>query len=203
MWANSASSGRQKPPISTMRIGFVWRLSWAQVSCSTSSSTVPTPPGKAMNASARSNNRLLAFVHVLDDQHLLDIRQRMLLADEKARNDPGDIAAGGQRRPGEAPHQPFAAAAVDNADPLGRERAPELFSRAREPRVGAVAGPAIDANVSNRAHVSICRPGVSAVKTRTSCESSMTHGQRRLRMPFMSTFRTLLLDGIDRADWRD
>ena len=38
-------------------------------------------------------HRLLAFVHVLDDQHLLDVGQRMFLADEEARNDPGDIAA--------------------------------------------------------------------------------------------------------------
>ena len=111
-------------------------------------------------------HRLLAFVHVLDDQHLLDVGQRMLLADEEARNDPGDITASRQRRPGEASHQPFAAAAINEADSLGRERAPELLRRLGEPCVGAVARSAIDADVSNRAHAPICRPRSSAVKPR-------------------------------------
>ncbi len=117
-------------------------------------------------------HRLLAFVHVLDDQHLLDIGQRMFLADEEARNDPGDIAAGGKRRPGEASHQPLAAAAIDEADPFGRERAPELLSRVAKPRIGAVARPAIDANVPNRTHAPICRPWPSGVKPRAQSASS-------------------------------
>ncbi len=40
-------------------------------SCSTSSSSVPMPPGRATNASERSNIMLLALVHVAGDDHLL------------------------------------------------------------------------------------------------------------------------------------
>src|ERR1700722_15573166 len=109
-------------------------------------------------------HRLLTFVHILDDQHLLDSGQRMLLADKEGWDDASDIAAGRQRRPGEASHQPFAAATVNKADPVGREHASEFFRRLGEPRIRAVARSAIDANVSNRAHVSICRPWPSAVK---------------------------------------
>src|SRR5580704_9499643 len=69
-------------------------------------------------------HRLLAFVHVLDDDHLLDSGQRMFLADEEAWNDPGDISASLERLPGDTPHQPFAAAAIDEADTPGRERPP-------------------------------------------------------------------------------
>ena len=36
-------------------MGLRWRPSWAQVICSTSSSSVPMPPGSATKASARSN----------------------------------------------------------------------------------------------------------------------------------------------------
>ena len=139
-------------------------------------------------------HRLLALVHVLDDEHLLDGGQRMFLADEEARDDPGHIAAGRQRRPGDTSHQPFAAAAVDEADAPGRERPPELFRRLAEPRVGAVARSAIDADVSNRAHVSICRPRPSAVKTRTPCKSSM-NSRARLFNVFTFTFWTLFLRG--------
>jgi hypothetical protein len=78
-------------------------------------------------------------MHVLDDQHLLDGGQRMFLADEEARDYPGHITATRQRRPRKTPHQPFAAATVDKADPVGRERPPELFRGLAEPRVGAVA----------------------------------------------------------------
>ena len=111
-------------------------------------------------------HRLFALVHILDDQHLLDGGQRMFLANEKARNDPGHVAASRQRRPRETAHQSFAAAAIDETNAAGRERPPERLRRIAEPRVAAIAGPAIDADVSNRAHVSICRPCLSAVKPR-------------------------------------
>ena len=118
-------------------------------------------------------HRLLALMHAVDNQHLLGGGQRVLLANEEAWDDSGHVAARGERRPSETPHQPFAAAAVDEADALGRQHPPELFRRVAEPRVVAGARSAIDADVSNRAHLSICRPRLGAVKTRTSCKSSM------------------------------
>ena len=48
-------SGSQKPSMLASSTGFSWRPSCAQVICSTSSSSVPTPPASATNASACSN----------------------------------------------------------------------------------------------------------------------------------------------------
>ena len=65
-------------------------------------------------------HRLLARMHRLNHEHFLGVGQRMLLADQEIRDDPGHIAAAGQRRSRQAPHQPFAAAAVNEADSLSR-----------------------------------------------------------------------------------
>ncbi len=59
IWSRSRISGSQKPAMLARSTGFSWRPSCAQVICSTSSSSVPTPPGRATNASARSNISIL------------------------------------------------------------------------------------------------------------------------------------------------
>ena len=113
-------------------------------------------------------HRLLALMHAVDDEHFLRGVERVLLANEEGRDDPGHVAAGVERRPGQATHQPFAAAAVDEADPIGRKRPPELFCGVAEPRVVAVARSAIDADVSNRAHGPDLPP---ALKRRQAAQS--------------------------------
>ena len=57
MWSSSAQSGSQKLLMLASRIGFLWRPSCAQVICSTSSSSVPMPPGSATKASASLEHR--------------------------------------------------------------------------------------------------------------------------------------------------
>jgi len=63
-------------------------------------------------------------VHILDDDQFVGGGQGMFLADEKAGDDAGHIAAGGERRAREAAHQAVAGAAVDEPDALGGQRAP-------------------------------------------------------------------------------
>src|SRR5690349_14778225 len=91
-------------------------------------------------------------MHGVDDQHLLNLGQRVLLADEEARDHPGHMAAAVEGRARQAPHEPLAAAAIDEAHPLGCERLAQRFRRLAEPLIGAVARTAIDADVPNRTH---------------------------------------------------
>ncbi len=100
-------------------------------------------------------HRLLALVHVLDHQHLLRVGERMLLAHEKTGDNSGHEAAARQRRPRHASHQALAASAVDEADPLARQNAPERVGRLAEAGIVAGARTAIDANASNGAHAGL------------------------------------------------
>ena len=110
------------------------------------------PAGQSDEGVGAIKHRLLAVVHVADDDQFMRRAQRVFLADEEVRDDAGHMPAGGERRAGEATHQAVAAAAVDEPDALGRERPPERLGRVAEPSVIAGARSAIDADVSNRAH---------------------------------------------------
>ena len=116
MWSSSASSGSQKPSILASRIGLAWRPSCCQVSCSTSSSSVPMPPGRATNASERSNiSRLRSCMSgVTISSCTRD--QRVLALGQKIRNDAGHAAAVIQRGVGDRAHQADRAAAIDQPD---------------------------------------------------------------------------------------
>src|SRR5262249_2259558 len=52
--STSATNGSQNAAASSSAIGFPWSSSWRQVMISTSSSSVPNPPGSATKASASS-----------------------------------------------------------------------------------------------------------------------------------------------------
>jgi hypothetical protein len=78
---------------------------------------VPIPPGNESVGAVEHG--LFALVRVLDDDHFLRGGQGVLLADEKAGDNSGHIAACRQRRARQAAHQAVASAAVDEADSLG------------------------------------------------------------------------------------
>ena len=67
----------------------------------------------------------LALVERFDDVQLGQPGVGQLAIDEAPRDDPGHLAAGGQRRIGEGAHQPDAAAAVDDPDASFGEPAPD------------------------------------------------------------------------------
>ena len=111
-----------------------WRPSCAHDATSASSSSVPSPPGRAMKPSARAGHLGLALVERLDDAQLGQAGVCQLAIDQPARDDADDLAAGRQRRVGDGAHHADAAAAVDDADPALGEPGPD---RARELEVGA------------------------------------------------------------------
>ena len=76
MCASRASSGRQKPPMSAMRTGFVWRLSCDPGQLLDQLLERADPARQGDESVGAIEHRLLAFVHVLDDHHLLDGGQR-------------------------------------------------------------------------------------------------------------------------------
>ena len=108
-------------------------------------------------------HRLLAFVHVADHDQVVGGGQRMLLANKEVRDDPGHVAARGERRAGETAHEAIATAAIDESDALGREGSAQGLRRFREPRVIARARSAIDADIPNCAHVLSLKADLRAV----------------------------------------
>ena len=139
MWSSSAQSGSQNCLMLASRIGFLWRPSCAQVICSTSSSSVPTPPGSATKASASLEHALLALVHVARDDQIA-ARVGVLAVDQEFRDDAGHLAAVLEHGVGELAHQADRAAAIDEADAvLGQD----LAERRARPatKAGSVPGP--------------------------------------------------------------
>ena len=126
-------SGSQKPSMLARSTGFWWRPSCAQVICSTSSSSVPTPPASATKASARSNISILRCMHVLGDDELGQVGHRPLAALQEARDDAGDGAARIEHGARHGSHQPDRAAAIDRG---GRRPRPSPGRECAPPRHG-------------------------------------------------------------------
>ena len=74
-WRASAISGRQYPSTSSSPTGFACRPSCDQVSCSSSSSSVPKPPGSATNAVGELRHQRLPLVQRADDVQLASARR--------------------------------------------------------------------------------------------------------------------------------
>ena len=135
------TSPAQKPPTSSAPIGFAWRPSWAHDRTSASSSSVPRPPGSAMNASESSAITAFRSWSVVDDPQLAHAGMGQLAVDEPGRDHADHPTAGRQRRVGDGAHQPETAAAVDELDPAPGEPCPDRGrGRPRSPgRVPALA----------------------------------------------------------------
>ena len=136
-----------------IRIGLRWRPSCAQVSCSTSSSSVPTPPGSATKASARSN---ISRLRSCRSRVMIRSCARISMCSRSVRNSgmmPVTIAAMVEDRFGAGPHQAGRAAAVDEPDAVLGQDSAEPACRLHEGRVGARTGAAIDADRFDFAHV--------------------------------------------------
>src|SRR6266576_4118190 len=97
-------------------------------------------------------HRLLAHMHVGCDDDLLRAAQRLLAVLQKLRNNAGDVPAVVEHRSCDSTHQPARAAAVDETHAVDRQNFAEAARGIHESGVGSRAGPAIDANRSNRAH---------------------------------------------------
>ena len=135
MWRRQrAGMASQKASMLTSTIGLVWRPSWAQVSCSTSSSSVPMPPGSATKASDLSNISFLRWCMSSTTTSSVDVAQHALLDREEGRDDAGDATAVRQHRAGKLAHQAEPAAAVDEADPLPGHALARAAARRRRTR---------------------------------------------------------------------
>ena len=122
------------------------RPSCDQVICSTSSSSVPIPPGRATKASAFSNIRRLR-VCMSGTTMVSWTSSSMLLAGlQEIRNDSGHMAAIVQHGAGDRAHQADIAAAIDEPDAGLGDVAAERFRGLGEDRVGPESGAAIDAD---------------------------------------------------------
>jgi hypothetical protein len=90
-----------------------------------------------------------ALMHIGDDDKLAETAMGGLAMLQMHRDDPGDPAAAGHHRVGDAAHQPVSAAAIDQLDPVRREPGTKLARRCAIALVGAVGGAAIDAKPPN------------------------------------------------------
>ena len=75
MWANSASSGRQKTVDIGEKHGLAVALQLRPGELSTSSSSVPTPPGRRDERVGALEHQLLALMHAVDDERVPARRQ--------------------------------------------------------------------------------------------------------------------------------
>ncbi len=77
IWRSNSIIGSQKPLMLANTIGFSWRPSCAQVMISMISSSVPMPPGRATNASERSNMVWFAHMHVRGYNQFVELAERV------------------------------------------------------------------------------------------------------------------------------
>ena len=142
----------------------MWRPSCAQVSCSTNSSSVPMPPGKATKASERSN--MMRFRSCMSRVTISSCTSPIGCS-RPVRNSgmtPGDLTTLGQHGRGDRAHQADGAAAEDKPDVVLGEDGAERRRCCGKARIGAGTGAAIDADISNRAHEGECAIGAEGGK---------------------------------------
>src|SRR5262249_33443846 len=118
------TSGSQNPSTSSKTTGLPCSPSCDQVATSASSSSVPSPPGRATNASDRSYMSCLRSG--IDATSCSSVRRVAPLAGEQARWDPpDDPAAVGEGGIGQLTHEAHAATAVDEIDAPAGDQGPE------------------------------------------------------------------------------
>ena len=97
------AAAARSPSTSTSTIGLSWKPSRRPVSCSSSSSRVPKPPGSATNASARRASSRLAGEHVGGDDELVGGVVGDLDGPQRLGDDADRAAAARPERPGPPP----------------------------------------------------------------------------------------------------
>ena len=150
--SSSTHRGSQNPSTLRIRIGFLCRPSCAQVICSTSSSRVPTPPGKATKASARSNiTRLRSCMSGVTIRSCTRVSMCSRLT-RKSGMTPVTSPAVVEDRFGEGAHQADGAAAIDQANAVLGQNSPKAGGRLHVGGILAGTGGAIDADRFDCAH---------------------------------------------------
>ena len=101
------------------------------------------PPGKRNEGVGTLEHEALARVHVRYDDHLLRTIEHALLVAQKIRNDARDLAAGGQHRACDRPHQPVVTAAVDECEPGFAHSDAQGFRCCQHGGISSVARPTV------------------------------------------------------------
>ncbi len=127
----SASSGRQNPPMSASKIGFLMALQLRPGQLLGEFLERADAAGQSDESVGAFEHHALALMHVLDDDELLHVEQRVFALDQKSGDNPGDLPAAGEHRARDAAHQAVVAAAEHEPEPGRGHRGAEFGRRLR------------------------------------------------------------------------
>ena len=126
---------------------------------SSSSSSVPMPPGSVRNASAAAVHLALALAHVVGDDELVGPVVGDLELDQRARDDADGVRPAGAGGTGDGPHAADRAAAADQRPAAAGEREAHLAGEHGVPLGDVLAG---GAEHGDRRHLRPPRAGTTS-----------------------------------------